>query len=340
MIREVTNPTLKPEFGTVPTDHMFNATYENDHWDAGELVPFGQVSLSPFAACFHYGQTVFEGLKAYRQPGGGMAVFRHRDNFGRLNKSLERMGMPALPYEVWERGLTELVKTDAHSIPGKDGILYIRPFVIATEARLGVRISGKYLFVITTCEAGDYYNKPLSVMVETRFSRAGRGGVGYAKCGGNYGASFYPFKLAKEKGYDQVIWTDAATHQFVEESGTMNLAFIAGGELLTPPASETILDGITRKSIIALAADLGLGVREVPIGISDMLQRMASGERIEAFGVGTAAVIAPIEHITWNDHTYSCYVGEDASMYKLKKALLDIKFGRVPDKYGWMTVAG
>lgn len=339
MNQELTHTAKQSDFGTVPTDHMYLAHYTDENWTAGEVVPFANLSLSPFTSCFHYGQMVFEGLKALRQENGQIAVFRHKDNFQRLNVSLERMGMPELPYEVWESGLLALLRKDESWVPAANGgALYIRPFVLASEERLGVRISGKYLFIIAMCPVSDYYLNPLSVKVETRFSRAAPGGVGYAKCAGNYGASFYPFKLAKEEGYDQIIWTDSVEHRYVEESGTMNLGFIIDGEFLTPPVSETILDGITRKSILTLAQEAGLTVKETPIPIAAVIHTIQDGTRVEAFGIGTAAGIAPIHTIGWEGKKYTCYVGGDAEMFRLKNRLDAIRKGSETDLHNWMTI--
>lgn len=332
-----TAPSITYEFGAIPAGNMFLCTFDNGKWESGSVQPFGNFTLSPFALCFHYGQTVFEGLKAFRQPDGSIGIFRHRDNFHRMNLSLERMGMPDIPYEIWEEGLLGMVKANSAFVPDSSGCLYLRPFVIATEEKLGVKLSSRYLFAIVGCPASDYYTSSLSVKVETTFTRAAKGGVGFAKCGGNYGASFYPFRKAKEEGFDQIIWTDAQEHLYVEESGTMNLAFIVDNELRTPPVSETILDGITRRSILELAAETGLRVNESPVRITDILHAVDQGSPVEAFGVGTAAVIAPFHSISYQGQTYSCYTEKDAQMFKLRHRLKSIQLGLSGDTHNWMT---
>lgn len=326
-------------FGAIHTDHMFIATFENGSWNKGEVVPFSALKLSPFALCFHYGQTVFEGMKAYRTSTGKISIFRPLKNFERINKSLHRMAMPELSEELFMNGLTQAVEADRNWVPSApESSLYLRPFVIATEERLGVKISDKYIFMVVCCPVGAYYPKPIKVKVEQHFTRAANGGTGYAKCGGNYGASFLPFKIAKEEGFDQIIWTDAINHEFVEESGTMNLMFFIDGVLTTPPVSDTILNGVTRDSILTLAREEGMKVSEEKLTYKQVINAIESGKRVEAFGAGTAAVIAPIQSISADGKEYKTYVEPDAQMFHIKKRMDNIKKGLEPDIHNWNLI--
>ena len=326
-------------FGASPAPLMFVAKYENDSWDNGTIEPFTDLVLSPFAMCFHYGQTVFEGLKAFRSADDQILVFRQHDNFLRMNKSLERMAMPVLPQQLWEEGLlTTLSKLTEEVPPHGEGALYIRPFVIASQPKLGVELSNEYLFLVTACQVGAYYEKNLKVKVEKEFTRAAPGGAGSAKCGGNYGGVFYPFKKAKDEGFDQILWTDSKTHDFFEESGTMNFGFLIEGTFITPPTSDTILNGITRKSVIQIAKDMGITVEIRPFSVSELKVAFNKGLKIEAFGMGTAAVIAPFESITIDDINYACYCAADATMFELKSKLKGIQEGNIADKYNWNTI--
>lgn len=326
-------------FGLIPGDHMAEATYQDGQWHSPEIKPFQNLQISPFALVFHYGQAVFEGLKAFRQEGGDIVVFRPSKNFERINKSLHRMAMPELPQEVFMDSLTTLLELDRGWVPRKEGYsLYIRPLVFATENRLGVKISSDYKFFILTSPVGPYYPKPLRVRVETKYVRAAIGGVGYAKCAGNYGAAFYPAQLAREAGYDQVMWTDSKENRFIEESGTMNIFFVTGNKLVTPPLSSSILAGVTRDSIIHLAPDLDLEIEERRISVEELEEGLGSGKIKEAFGAGTAAVVAPIETIGIGDKDYDLKVGDGTHQDRIKAHLTNIRLGRTPDKYGWNEI--
>jgi len=323
-------------FGKVPTEHMFIAEYKNGQWQNAAVTPFHDLTMSPMALCLHYGQTVFEGMKAFRMKDGKANIFRMQKHYERFIKSLRRMVMPDVPQELFMSAIGELVKVDRDWIPSDaDGSLYIRPFMIATEGRIGVKVSDEYLFMVICTPAYQYYSNPLKVKVETHFSRAADGGTGAAKCGGNYGGAFYPTGLAREQGFDQVLWTDAKTHHLIEESGTMNAMFCIDGTLITPPLSGSILDGVTRDSLLALAADNGIKAEQRPISVDELMEAFAAGKRVEAFGAGTAAVIAPIASIAIYDKMYNCYLGEDAVMYRLKNWLYDIRIGAAPDKHNW-----
>jgi len=323
-------------FGATPTDHMFVAEYEQGVWKDPRIEPFHDLSLSPITLALHYGQTVFEGMKAFRMRDGRINIFRPDQHAHRFNRSLERLCMPAVPEEMFLQALTELVKLESNWIPGNPDIaLYIRPFVIATEPRLGVKVSDEYLFSIVCTPIGKYYANPVRVKIETEYVRAAEGGTGYAKCGGNYGASFYPAQKAKEQGFDQVLWTDGKHNEFIEESGTMNIMFLIGDTLVTPALNGAILDGITRKSALVLAKDMGVKVEERRISYKELLEVFEAGTYIEAFGIGTAAVISPISCINIAGTDYFPSTGENAFMFRLQKELAAIRLGDAPDKYGW-----
>jgi branched-chain amino acid aminotransferase len=333
--RQVTDTKSVP-FGKVPTEHMFMAEYRNGAWHSAQVTPFHDLTMSPLALCLHYGQTVFEGMKAFYMDNGSINIFRIDKHYERFCKSLHRMCMPMVPKELFMNAIKQLVQVDADWVPrDEDGSLYIRPFMIATEDRIGVKVSDEYLFMIVCSPAYQYYSKPLKVKVETTYVRAANGGTGTAKCGGNYGGAFYPTQLAREQGYDQVLWTDSLHHEFIEESGTMNAMFYINDVLITPELAGTILDGVTRDSLLTLAREKGIAVEERQISYSELIAAFESGVRVEAFGAGTAAVIAPIEVIAIGHKEYTCYTGKDAMMYQLQKELLDVRKGLVPDKHNW-----
>ncbi len=331
-----TNVAATTTFGKLPTDHMFIAEYKNGKWNNGELKRFQKILLSPFALCFHYGQTVFEGMKAFKMKDGGINIFRPLKNFDRMNLSLERMCMPPLTEELFMSGVSQMVNADKKYIDDdEDSSLYIRPLVIASEERIGVKVSDEYLFIVMCSPAKKYFTNPIKVKVETEFTRAAEGGTGFAKCGGNYGAAYYPTHLARLQGFDQVIWTDAHKHEYMEESGTMNVVFVVDGTLITPALSGTILDGITRDSILTLAKKNGMKVEERKISVKEIESAFASGKNVEACGVGTAAVVAPIEQIDINGKKYTPFTGDDSQMAKLKRQLLEIRLGIQKDENGW-----
>lgn len=328
----------KSSFGANPAPLMYVAKFAEGKWQDGNIQAFGDITLSPFAMCFHYGQTIFEGLKAFRSTDDQILIFRQGDNYKRLNKSLERMAMPPLPWHFWEEGILSLVsRLEAVVPPFQEGNLYLRPFVIATQAKLGVEASNEYLFLVVASPSSSYYNEALRVKVEKHYTRAAPGGAGYAKCGGNYGGALLPFRKAMEEGFDQILWTDAHSHELFEESGTMNLGFIIDGTFITPPASDTILDGITRWSVIQLAKDLGIRVEERPFSVSELKDAFAKKQKVEAFGIGTAASIAPFKSISIDGVNYTCYHAADAQLYQLKSMLQGIQMGKITDSYGWNT---
>lgn len=323
-------------FGTQPTNHIFLCDYKEGKWQSPRIERFHPLSVSPLALCLHYGQTVFEGMKAFRQQDGRVHIFRPEKHLQRINRSLDRMCMPRLDKEMFYTALETLVRLDQNWLPERDDLsLYIRPFVIATEPRLGVKISEEYLFSVVCTPLAAYYSHPLRVKIETKYARASEGGSGYAKCGGNYGGTFYPTQKAKEEGFDQVIWTDARTHTFLEEAGTMNIMLIKNNKLITPFAGETILDGVTRDSLLHIARHTGLETEERPVPVQELTDAFHSGDKIEIFGCGTAAVISAVSCVSIYGTDYYPYSKEDAVMFKLKAALDDIRKGKVPDRYGW-----
>ena len=333
--RKIT-PTRTLPFGKVPTEHMFIATYKDGNWQHAEVTPFHDLTMSPLALCLHYGQTVFEGMKAFVMQDGRINIFRMDKHYDRFLKSLERMCMPLVPRDLFFNAITSLVSLDVDWVPKEeDGSLYIRPFMIATEERIGVKISDEYLFMVVCSPAYQYYASPLKVKVETTYVRSAEGGTGAAKCGGNYGGAFYPTALAKSEDFDQVLWTDAKNHEFIEESGTMNALFYIDNVLITPRLSGTILDGVTRDSLLALARHRGALVEERQISYRELADAFEKGKQVIAFGAGTAAVIAPIETISILGKEYACYLGPDAIMYQLQQQLLEIRRGAQPDLFHW-----
>ena len=327
------------EFGKIFADHMFSVEYKDGQWQTPEILPYGNLSLSPATSALHYGQALFEGMKAYKNAAGEVLMFRPLDNARRLNLSAERLCMPTLPEDIFMQGLTELLKLDTDWVPPTKGCaLYIRPFMFATDAFIGVRPSATYKFMIFCCPVGTYYANPLRVKIETEFARSVEGGAGYAKAAGNYGAALYPAKLGQEQGYQQLIWTDAKEHKYLEESGTMNLMFVIDGKLITPALSTSILAGITRDSVLQLARDWGMTVEERKISIDEILEAHANGTLEEAFGCGTAAVIAPIITIGYNGKDYELPAVENRKFSNKVGVELDkIKTGEAPDPHSWMV---
>jgi branched-chain amino acid aminotransferase len=324
------------QFGPNPTDHLFNAEYRNGEWENATVKPFSEFFISPLALCLHYGQTVFEGMKAFRLADGGVSIFRADKHLARLNRSLERMCMPVVPAELFISALETLVTVDegwVSELPGNS--LYLRPMVFATEARLGVMESREYRFMIVALPMANYYNGTVRVKVETEYTRAAKGGAGFAKFGGNYGGAFLPTRLAREAGFDQVLWTDGETHQFIEESGTMNVMFAIDGTLITPPLSGTILDGVNRDSILTLARARGISTEERLISYCELADAFDQGKSVEAFGVGTAAVLTQIREIDIRGKSYFPATPEDGLAARLRQELEAIRTGRVADTFGW-----
>lgn len=329
------------EFGKYFTDHMLICDYDDGQWQQPQIVPFGDFPISPVALALHYGQTIFEGMKAFRMDSRGgedvINIFRMEKHFERMALSAERLCMPVVPREVFIDGLRQLVALDKAWTPRAEGsALYIRPFMIATEARLRVKVSSSYRFFIVATPVGAYFEQPVRVKVERTFVRAPRGGTGYAKCGGNYGASMYPTQRAREEGYDQVLWTDAKENRFIEESGAMNVMFVIDNVLVTPPLSDSILDGVTRDSLLKLARRRGLRVEERPVDVEALKAAFAEGRISEAFGTGTAAVISPIGVIGIDGVDYALpAAGKPGIGSGLKEELEKIRHGRAADVENW-----
>ncbi|MCF6359787.1 MAG: branched-chain amino acid aminotransferase [Cyclobacteriaceae bacterium] len=324
------------QFAREYSDHMLVTDFKGGEWENPEIIPYGNLSLSPANPAIHYGQSIFEGLKAYKHANGKISIFRPKANYNRMNVSAKRMVMPHIPEEIFMDGLTELLRLDQKWVPDVDGTsLYIRPFLFATDEFIGVRPSQDYKFMIITTPVGAYYSKPVKVKVETHYTRAVKGGTGYAKTAGNYAASLYPAMLAQKDGYDQLIWTDGQNHELIEESGTMNIMFILNDALVTAPTGDTILDGITRDSVLTLAKDWGMKVEERPLSVKEMVEGLESGALKEAFGVGTAATIAHIEVIASDGIDYKLDESGRVFSQKMLKALTDIRLGLAEDKFGW-----
>lgn len=327
------------KFGHKFSDHMFVADYIQGEWRELRIVPFDKIPMSPATSVFHYGQAIFEGMKAYKTDKGEVLLSRPWDNAERFNRSAERLCMPAIPKEIFMEGLTQLISLDRGWIPASDGCsLYIRPFMFSTDEFIGVKPSDSYKFIIMTSPSGVYYKAPIKVKVETHFTRACEGGTGSAKAAGNYAASLYPAKLGQEKGYQQLIWTDSKEHKYIEESGTMNVMFVVGDTLLTPALHDSILAGITRNSILTIARDWGMKVEERKISVDEIIDAHKKGLLNEAFGVGTAATIAQIISINHKDKDFELPPVEKRQFStKVAKYLTDIRRGKVEDKFGWMV---
>ncbi len=328
------------EFGKYVADHMLVCDYGNGAWKTAQVVPYANLSLSPTTLGLHYGQTVFEGMKAFTMQDGRINIFRIDKHYDRFLKSLDRMCMAPIPKEIFMEGLMKLIDTDKGWVPKESGsALYIRPFMYASEAKFGVKISDEYRFIIFTGPVPSLFAHPIKVKVETQYIRAAKGGTGFAKCGGNYGGSFYPTKLAKEEGYDQVLWTGGKDNAYIEESGMMNAMFVINGTLVTPPLSDSILDGVTRDSLLTLSSDLGYPAEVRPVGIAELEKAFKDNTLTEAFGAGTAAVVAPIETIHINGIDYSLPACSKESLHnKLKNRLELIRTGQVADVHEWNCI--
>jgi branched-chain amino acid aminotransferase len=337
-----------PGFGRVHTDHMVSVRYTAEKgWHDARLAAYEPLVLDPAAMVLHYGQAIFEGLKAYRQADGGVAVFRPEENARRFNRSAARLAMPELPEEMFLDAVDTLVQADAAWVPSADGqSLYVRPFMVATEAQVGMRPANEYLFLLIAFPVQPFFSgevKPVTVWLSDEYVRAANGGTGEAKCAGNYAGSLLAQRQAAEKGCDQVVWLDAVERRWVEEMGGMNLFFVLddGKRLLTPALTGTLLPGVVRDSLITLAPDLGLTVEEGRISVDDWRKGCADGSLTEVFACGTAAVIAPVGHVKSRQGEWQVGDGEpgDVTM-RLRQALLDVQYGRAADPHGWMRRIG
>jgi branched-chain amino acid aminotransferase len=326
-------------FGHVFTDHMLVANFANGEWHSIEIKPYQPISFEPSMAAIHYGQSIFEGVKAYKHPDGEVYISRPYDNFKRFNKSAERMQMPTIPEEIFIDGMKALIELDKHWVPSfKDHSLYIRPFMFATDAVLGVKPSETYSFIIILSPTGPYYSEPMRIYVEEKYTRAVTGGVGFSKNAGNYGASMYPTAKARELGYDQVLWTDAFEHKYLQEVGMMNVFFVINNIAVTPSLEEgTILDGITRSSALQLLQDMGIGVAERKISIDELMDAHKAGLVSEVFGSGTAATISLIKELKYKDYVMHFDTKSWTIAPALKNRLDAIRTGQTPDLHGWMV---
>ena len=327
------------KFGQVFADHMLVADYANGQWQDISIVPYGDLSLSPATSAIHYGQSIFEGLKAYKFADGTISMFRPDKNLERFNKSAARLEMPQLSEALFIGGIKTLLDRDRDWVPQTEGAsLYIRPFMFATEAALGVHPSDSYKFIVITGPVGAYYNKPLRLKVETQFTRAAAGGVGFSKNAGNYALSLHPTRLAQAEGFDQLMWTDAKAHKYVEEAGTANLLFRVGDTIITP-SSETILHGITRRSIIEIARHWGYQAEERNVSVSELIDGIENGSVTEAFAAGTAATLTPISEIGYEGNIYTLPdPAKREFSNKVLQYLNDLRYGRIADEFGWNVI--
>jgi len=326
-------------FGKSFSDHMFTTLFRDGEWTNAEILPYGPISVLPSTHVFHYGQAIFEGMKAYKNKEGKIQLFRPLDNLKRFNASAKRLCMPTIDEDLFMGGLTELLKLDCDWVPHADTkSLYIRPFMIADSEFIRATPSANYRFMIITSPTASYYKGETLLKIEEKFARSFEGGTGFAKAAGNYAAAFAPTKHAQDNGFTQVIWTDAKNHEFIEESGTMNIMFRINDTLITPQLSESILGGITRDSIIAIAKQKGINVEERKVSVSEIVEAYKNNTLKEAFGVGTAVTLNPIDKITFRDFDMEIEEQSPSSYSQtLKNELLDIQYGRTEDSFGWTT---
>jgi branched-chain amino acid aminotransferase len=325
------------QFGRTFSDHMFVADYDGEEWKNFEIIPYGEIGFSPAISALHYGQAFFEGLKAYKHADGQVSIFRPEKNAARFNKSAERLCMPALPEDIFIQGIAAVVDIDRDWIPSRPNhSMYIRPFMFATDPFLGVQPSKTYKFMVLVGPVGPYFAKVLRVKIETHFTRAAEGGMGYAKSAGNYGGAMLPARRATEEGFDQLIWTDAKNHEYIEEMGAANVMFVLDGTLITPSTRDTILDGVTRDTVLTLARGWGVPVEERRISVAEILEGAKNGKLTDAFGAGTAATIAPVGSISHNGEEYFLSDPKTREFsQKVLKTLDAIRYGNVPDTHGW-----
>ena len=324
-------------FGKIFTDHMFVSEYKNGEWSSGEIKPYENISISPSARVLHYGQAIFEGMKCFKSEQDELFLFRPEENFKRFNKSSVRLAIPEIDQNIFFNGLKELLMIDSEWVKkGIGNALYIRPFVFASEPSINASEANEYTFMIICSPSKSYYgNMEISVKVEEKYSRAAKGGVGYAKAAGNYAAAFYPTKLAIDQGFQQIIWTDSNNHNAIEEAGTMNLFFVIGDKLITSPTSDSILDGITRKSIIELAKFHNIDVLEREITIDEIIKEHKSGNLKEIFGSGTAVVVLPIKSFGHRDQMYMLSSEKSSVSSFLKEKLNNIQYDISSEFENW-----
>ena len=326
-------------FGRLFSDHMFCMDFNDGSWSDPKIIPYGDIKLSPASSALHYGQSCFEGMKAHRNIKGEVVLFRPYENAKRFNSSNTRMCIPEINENIFVNSILELIAIDKKWVPENlEHSLYIRPFIFATDPYIGIKPSDSYRFMIFTCPVGSYYTDPVPVKVETHYSRAVQGGTGFAKAAGNYAAALYPAMLAAKEGYRQLIWTDSNEHKYIEEAGTMNVMFVINDILITPFTGDTILNGITRKSVVEIAKDWGVEVQERKIEVNEIFEALKNGSLTEAFGAGTAATIAPISSIAINGDNYKIPESKDHHFHsKVLKYLSEYKMGKHPDKFNWIV---
>lgn len=325
-------------FGKEFSDHMLVMEYTDGKWQQAEIMPFGKIMMHPATSAIHYGQSIFEGMKANRTESGDVVIFRPDMNAKRFAESCERMCMPVIPVDMFVELVRKLVEVDQAWVPTMEGYsLYIRPFLFATDDLVGIKPSETYKFMIFTCPVGAYYSQPVNVKVEEFYTRAANGGVGRAKTAGNYASSLYPAKLAQEQGFHQLIWTDAKEHKYIEESGTMNICFMINGTLITPSEDDdTILRGVTKRSVVDLAKMWGIPVEERKVTVEEVITAARNGKLEDAFGAGTAATIAPIAKLGFRDELFELPSVESRTFSnKVKTYLNDLKSGKIADENNW-----
>lgn len=329
-------------FGKVFSDHMLMMDYKDGVWQDAEIVPFGPIQMHPAMSAIHYGQSIFEGMKANKAANGDVLIFRPEMNARRFMESCERMCMPVIPEELFVELVRKAVEVESNWIPAREGYsLYIRPFLFATDEFIGIRPSETYKFMIFMCPVGAYYSEPVNVRIEEYYTRASEGGVGRAKTAGNYGAALFPAKQGQLKGYHQLLWTDGKTHEYIEESGTMNVVFVIDGKLITPSEdSDTILRGVTKRSVIELAQSWGMIVEERKVSVKEIVEANANGSLTEAFGAGTAATIAHIAKIGYRDGDLILPPVEGRTFsHKVVAYMDDLKSGKIEDTFSWLLKA-
>ena len=325
-------------FGTIFSDHMLICHYRNGSWQDPDIQPYGPFLIHPSSQVLHYGQSIFEGMKAFKNADNDILFFRREKNFNRLNKSAVRMSIPVIPKDIFMNGLDRLLTLDSDWCLGEDGYsLYIRPFIFASSDSVKASSSKDFTFIVITSPTTTYYSGDVNLLFEEHYTRASKGGVGFAKAAGNYAATFYPTKLANSQGFQQVIWLDANEHKYIEECGTMNIFFRVGDKLITPEISDSILDGVTRDSVINIAKDLGIVVEERRIRVSDIVDAYKEGILKEVFGTGTAVSVSSINSLTFRSDNMILNIVKDSYALRLKERLQSIQRGQIKDVYGWTS---
>jgi len=325
------------EFGKYIADHMVVVDFKDGKWQEPAIVPYADMLMSPAMLSLHYGQSIFEGMKAFWTNKGEINIFRPHKHHARFNRSLDRMVMPQVSEALFLQSLHQLVELDKEWIPKAEGSsLYIRPFMFAFEARLGVKVADHFKFIVINSPVAAYQAKPYRLKVEDHYVRTAEGGTGFAKCAGNYGGAFYPTQIAREEGFDQILWTDHKEHKYIDEVGMMNVMFVINGKIVTPKLTTAILEGVTRDTILTLAKDMGVEVEERRVSIDEIEAGLKNGSVTEAFGTGTAAVVAPIAVIRIKGEDLQVpAAGPDSFQVRVKEKLNNIRMGNEADVHGW-----